>query len=218
MRMTVLITLKKLFGCIDMKDKKQIIWMIVLLGTILLFLITGCKPKQIINERIITRVDSAAVLSLQEQLEVKDLEIDNLKSDLQLVRSENTLLQNEVSTKTTKYDTSKPIVPETGKPPVSEETHTESKTSLEKKLSETETENKELRKENTTITTYNSNLQYQVEQLKNENRTLKARIIPVTLWQKIIGYVYGCFVGIVIGALLWWRFGNTIKSFRLWKK
>lgn len=169
----------------------------------------GCKPKQIINERVITRVDSSAVLRLQEQLDRRSVELDNYKNELQRARDENMLLRQEVSSHTINYDTNAPLKPD-GTYPIASEIKTETKSTLEKKLSETESENKELRSENITITQHNRNLQYEVEQLLNENRSLKAKIIPVTLWQKIKGYVYGCLIGMVIGALLWWRIGKLI--------
>lgn len=187
-------------------NKKQIAWAIILALFIVIFLATGCKPKQIIHERVVTKVDSTAVYSLQKDITAKNIVIENLQRDLQHTREENSKLMSEVSSKTTKYDTSKPIVPETGKPPVAEETVTESKTSLEKKLTETETENIELRRENTLLTTEKTNLGYKVDQLREENRELKSKTTPqagfnfrLALWSLIIGAVLG-----ILGYLFLW--------------
>ncbi len=200
-----------------MKIKKQIILAIIFSVVIILFLLTGCKPKQILNERIVTKVDSSAVMRFQSQLNEKTKENETLNVEINRFREENIRLQNEVSSKTTKYDTSKPIIPETGKPPVSEETHTESKTLLESKLSESETDNRELRKENSSLTVTKTNLEYEVEQLRKENKKLKYKTVQQTGFNfRLAGWSFA--VGLIVGMLLWWKFGSMIKSFRLWKK
>ena len=60
---------------------KEIIWCIILSLGLIIFFATGCKPKEILQEKIITKVDSTAVYSLQEQILSKNLSIEFLQRE-----------------------------------------------------------------------------------------------------------------------------------------
>lgn len=150
---------------------------ILLIGLIALFA-TGCKPKEIITERVITKADSTAIWKLQIKLAQKEVQVSSLELELNKTRSENTRLNSEVSSKRTEYDTSRPVNPDTGKPPVSSETETHTKSQLEKDIQEKETVIQEFRKEVKTLTTKNSNLELEVESFKQENSDLKSKTVP----------------------------------------
>ena len=183
-----------------MKNKIKI----AILSLILAILIS-CKPKQTLTVKTEKVVDSTALVKLKN--EVTELRTENslLQSEINRFRSENSRLQSDVSSNTIKYDTSKPIIPETGKPPVLEETNTKTLSLLENQLNEVETDKKELSKENTSLTVKVTNLENQIEVLSEENEDLKSKIVPVTLWGRIKGYVWGFVVGIVVGVVVRFR-------------
>lgn len=181
--------------------KKQFIWAIVLTVGLVLFFATGCKPKEIIQERTVTKMDSTAVYSLQEENTAKSIVIENLQRELDRTREENIKLLNEVSRYETYYDTDKPIVPETGKPPVSSEITTISSSQLEKNLKEQVKLNAEYRIENETLTRINRNQELIIQSLIEENRDLKEKTIPTTGFN-IKLFLIGVGTGILLIILL----------------
>ena len=185
---------------------KEIIWCIILSLGLIIFFATGCKPKQIIQEKIITKVDSSAVFSLQEQILSKNISIEFLQRELNKSREENSKLQEFIYKYEIYYDTSLPVIPETGKPPISAEITTESKRSLEKTIKELETVNLEYRKEVEALSVKNSNLELTVESLKEENKELESKITPTT------GFNFKLFLaGISTGMILIIVLGLFIK-------
>ena len=178
-------------------ETKRKIWAVILTLGLIIFFATGCKPKQIIQEKIITKVDSSAVFSLQEQILSKSLSIENLQRELNKAREENNKLQEFIYKYEIYYDTSLPVIPETGKPPISSEVITESKRFLENTIKELETINLEYRNEVNSLSLKNSNLELTVKALKEENRILKEKVIP-TGGSKFSSFLWG----IVIGAVL----------------
>jgi len=177
-------------------NKKNIIWAIILTSVLIIFLATGCKPKQIIQERTITKVDSSAVISLKSDLQKKTTEVEMLKSDLERTRDENSRLQEEVSKHEVEYDTSGPVNPQTGKPPVKKETTTVSKSMLERTVKDYEIKIAEYKKEAAALTIRNKNLEYEVNQLRDENRELKEKIVPTTGFNFRL-FFYGVAAGII---------------------
>ena len=181
-----------------MKTKtKQIIWCIILSLGLIIFFATGCKPKQVIQEKIIYKTDSLAITKLRDSLYRQEKKIAILEIDLLRTKEENSKLTNEVSRYETNYDTSKPIVPETGKPPIASEITTISKSQLEKNLKEQVKLNTEYRIENETLTRINRNQELIIQSLQEENRILKEKVIP-TGGSKFSSFLWG----IVIGAVL----------------
>lgn len=176
--------------------RRRFIWTIILIAVLIIFLATGCKPKQIIQEKTVTKVDSTAIVSLKSELQKKTIEVETLKTDLERFREDNTRLQEEVSKYEVEYDTSGPVNPQTGKPPVKKETTTNSKSLLEKMVKDYEIQLSEYKKEVETITTKNNNLEYEVKQLRDENRELKNKIVPTTGFNFRL-FLYGVAAGII---------------------
>lgn len=177
-------------------EYKNIIWTIILTAVLIIFLATGCKPKQIIQERVITKIDSTAVITLKSELQKKNVEVEMIKTDLERFREDNTRLQEEVSKYEVEYDTSGPVNPQTGKPPVKKETTTNSKSLLEKMVKDYEIQLSEYKKEVETITTKKNNLEYEVKQLRDENSELKNKIVPTTGFNFRL-FSYGVAAGII---------------------
>lgn len=183
-----------------MKTKtKQRVWCVILLIGLVAFFATGCKPKEIITERTITKADSTAIWKLQMELSQKEVQVSDLKLELNKTKSENTRLNSEIYRLETLYDTSKPIDPSTGKPPVSSEITTITKNELERTIQEKETIIQEFRKEVETLTAKNSNLELEVKNLKKENSDLKSKAIPAF---SLKSFLWGTAAGAILAILL----------------
>lgn len=170
--------------------------LLLLLFTTLLFLV-GCKPKQIITEKVVTKIDSTAVISLKNELHAKEIQVENLKTDFKRLSDENTRLMSESSSHTINYDTAAPVDPHTGKYPIASETITQSKSLLEKTIKEFEILEQEYNNEIYKLTKENQNLEYTLETLKEENHSLKEKITPTT------GFNFKLFfAGMIFGIVL----------------
>lgn len=153
--------------------------LLLLLLATLLFLV-GCKPKQIITEKVVTTIDSSAVISLKNELHAKEIQIETLKTNFKRFSDENSRLLSEASSHTINYDTAAPVDPHTGKYPIASETITQSKSLLDKTIKEFEILEQEYNNEIYKLTQENQSLEYTLEALKVENRTLKEKITPTT--------------------------------------
>ena len=169
---------------------------------LIILLLVGCKPKQIIQERVVTKVDSTAVLSLQHQVSARNIVIEMMRSEIEATREENVRLQGEVSKHEINYNTEPPVSPETGKYPIASEVITESRTMLEKSIKEFEMLKQEYRKEAEALTQKNSNLELTIESLRDENRELTAKITPTTGFNFRLFFT-GMGVGVVLMIALW---------------
>lgn len=188
-------------------NRKQIIWAIILTTAIITFLLTGCKPKQIITEKVVTKVDSTAITSLKSELQKKIIEIELLKTDLERSRYEISRLASESSSHTINYDTTAPVNPETGKYPILQETITSTKSQLDKAVKEMEVLRQEYNREVTHIETEKSNLQLTIKALREENSELNKKITPTA------GFNFRLFgIGMIAGMLL------LIAGYILWGK
>lgn len=189
--------------------KKEIIWFIILLSAIILFFATGCKPQQIITEKVVTKVDSTAVTSLKTELVKKDAEVDALKSELERTREEIIRLASESSSHTINYDTTAPVNPQTGKYPVLQEIITNTKSQLDRTIKEMETLRQEYNRELNSLTTKNNDLELTVETLKNENTDLKEKTTQTTGFNFKLFFV-GVFIGIIITIVIYFLLKSII--------
>ncbi len=137
-----------------------------------LFFLVGCKTKHTISEKTITKTDSTAIWNLNDSLDKKETLTAILQSDLRRLSDENTRLLNETSTHLISYDTSVPMNPQTGKPPIASEVITISKSTLEQTKKEYETLLQTSTLKNETLTRQNRDLHLTVEKLTNENKQL----------------------------------------------
>jgi hypothetical protein len=168
--------------------------MVVLL--IILLIIIGCKPKQIIQEKVVTKIDSSQVVTLKDELQKKTIEVELLKTDLERTRDENIRLQSEVSSHVINYDTGAQIKPD-GQYPKANETITQSKVVYENTIKQLEFLSQSYGKKVDSLITLNRNLQQSIELVTNENKSLSEKTTPTT------GFNFRLFlIGIVVGILL----------------
>ena len=141
----------------------------------ILQLLSGCKPNQLVTEKIVTKIDNTAVWNLEKELHKKELRVTLLETDLKRAKDENINLSSEISKHEIHYDTSAPVDTATGRPPVSSEIITINKSWIEKTIKEYETLIQQTSTQNETLTTENTNLQLTVKTLVNENKELKEK-------------------------------------------
>lgn len=186
--------------------------LLLLLLATLLFLV-GCKPKQIITEKVVTTIDSSAVISLKNELHAKEIQIETLKTNFKRLSDENSRLLSEASSHTINYDTAAPVDPHTGKYPIASETITQSKSLLEKTIKEFEILEQEYNNEIFKLTRENQNLDYTLEALKEENHSLKEKITPTSGFNFKLFFA-GMIFGIVL-ILISIAFKNKILSLKI---
>lgn len=153
----------------------------------------SCKPKQIIQDRYISTVDSAAVLTLKEVIAHQWSEIVLLKTTTERLRDENTTLLNETQQHEITYDTSGTVTD--GKYPISSEVITTSKSILERTIKEQENIIQEYKKEINIVTIKNSNLEYITESLRNEVKELKSKTVPSFSFKS---FMWGVGAGLIL--------------------
>lgn len=166
----------------------------------ILQLLSGCKPNQLVTEKVITKIDSTAVWNLEKELYNRELRITLLETDLKRAKDENINLRNEISKHEIYYDTSAPVDTATGRPPVSSEITTINKSWIEKTMKESETLIQQTSTENETLTTENINLQLTVKTLVNENKELKDKI-TASVSTKFRLFFIGLMAGILLSLL-----------------
>jgi hypothetical protein len=173
--------------------------MVVLL--IILLIIIGCKPKQIIQEKVVTKIDSSQVITLKDELKKKTIEVELLKTDLERTRDENIRLQSEVSSHVINYDTGAQIKPD-GQYPKASETITQSKSIYENTIKQLEFLSQSYGKKVDSLITLNKNLQQSIELVTNENKSLSEKTTPTTGFNFRL-FLMGVMVGILLCFILW---------------
>lgn len=174
---------------------KQLFVKILILSSLLL--IYGCKPNQIITEKIYSQIDSSALSIYESEFFQKESLIASLQSDLNRFKEENINLKSEMSRLEIYYDTNAPIDNITRKPPVSSEIITINNNWLQNSIKQNEILLKEAKNEIDNQNTKNSNLYLIIESLKEENKNIKAKTLSGSRFN---GKMF--FIGIVSGIVL----------------
>ena len=179
--------------------KKYILHVAILM--IILLIIIGCKPKQIIQEKVVTKIDSSQIITLKDELQKKTIEVELLKTDLERTRDENIRLQSEVSSHVINYDTGAQIKPD-GQYPIANETITQSKSIYENTIKQLEFLSQSYGKKVDSLITLNRNLQQSIELVTNENKSLSEKTTPTTGFNFRL-FLIGVIVGILLCFILW---------------
>ena len=182
--------------------------MVLILFAIIVF--AGCKPQQILTERVVKVTDSTLISKLNDEIYSKEVRIGVLESDLKRSVEENIRLLNEVSSHVINYDTGAQINPQTGKYPIANETITETKSSLEKTVKEYEQQVTEQKDSLQTLSTYKRELESEVNTLKKENKDLKEKA-TVDSGLNLRLFLFGLFLGAIITFIARYFIKNKLK-------
>ena len=157
--------------------------------------IIGCKPSQVITEKVFIKTDSTAVLELKEDIEYKGNKIIMLESELKQIKEDVFNESNYQHKHEIFYDTNSTINSLTGKFPISSEIISENSSVVERKqreyLNQLENTNIEIAE----LLTKNSELKQTVERLLDEKRSVETkvkRVLRVGWW--VLGLVVGFFI------------------------
>ena len=155
----------------------------------------GCKPAQVVTERVLIKSDSTAVLELKEETEFKGNKIMMLESELKQIKEDVFNESNYQHKHEIFYDTTSIIDSLTGKFPISSEIIFENSFIVERKqreyLNQLENTNIEIAE----LITINSDLKQTVERLQDEKRSVETkerRVLRVGWW--VLALVLGLFV------------------------
>lgn len=181
---------------------------VIMILYFLFFLFTSCKPREIIIDRTVYRVDSTAVWKLQIELSQKTLINQQLTTEIERVRNENISLKNEIYKYEIYYDTSQPTNPDTGKPPISSEITTLAKSELEKSLQEKETIIQELKSELEYLVQMNEDKNIEIEVLKQENKDIKTKASQSFNFKS---FLWGVLAGIIINVAAYFAIRRLIR-------
>jgi len=163
--------------------------------SLIILLLVSCKQKQIVSEQISSHSDSTKVFFYENEISKKENIITALQSDLKHYKQENIKLRNVTSSHQIKYDTSLPINSQTNKHPISYEVFTSNKTHREKNIIEDDILLQYTYNENKSLNTELNKQKLVIENLKNENKILKAENITDSRFRILI-------IGIVIGSVI----------------
>ena len=194
--------------------KKSLISFFSLWGSvmILLFVIvcTSCSSAKKVEK---TKSDIALNSELESKKKVDETTNVKTVASGETASSKNTQTSEnqskEKETKTTKYDTSQPIVPGTGKPPVAEQTTTKEKTLSQKDnkiLEETRTKNNLLIEENKRLKQTNDSLLSIKAKESSKSETEKTTSFPFWKYLSIV-------LGIILLIFVFDKFGFWPKLF-----
>ena len=141
--------------------------------SVLLLFVVGCKPGQIVSERLATKTKDSVVLELRDSLHAKQNELSLVSAKLERLRLESINLSNETHRHELYYDTYALPDSATGMYPLASEIITSNSSRLYKAVEDYEILLKEAEREINTLTTKNSNLQMHIESLTNEDYRLE---------------------------------------------
>lgn len=100
------------------RTKKQIAWTIIIAAGIALFMATGCKAtKTTSKQEIKAETETRAQVTTDGKATAKS----ETESDRESTYRVNDASDTETTSTTITYDTSKPVLPETGRPPIASE-------------------------------------------------------------------------------------------------
>ena len=180
-----------------LSDNLRVMIKKLLLVFLLVFLfvsIIGCKPSQVITEKVFIKTDSTAVLELKEDIEYKGNKIIMLESELKQIKEDVFNESNYQHKHEIFYDTNSTINSLTGKFPISSEIISENSSVVERKQKEFLNQLENTNIEIAELLTKNSELKQTVERLLDEKRSVETkakRVLRVGWWLVclVVGFV-----------------------------
>lgn len=169
------------------------LWVILIVATM-----GGCKPVQTVQEKLVTTVDSTAVLMLEKELKQEKQENITLKTALEKSREEISRLETDMLIHTINYYTAG-VINESGKYPIASETITTSNSVLKTTIKESEIKLLEYEKEVKAIMNAKRNLEYKVESLTEQIGELKSKTKPRF---NLKSFIWGAAAGVLLALIL----------------
>ena len=163
-----------------------------------LFMLGGCKPKQVVNEQYATVTDSTSVLQMSDSLQIKEWQMSVLRTQLYRFIEENFNLESKTLQKEIYYDTSAQIDSVSGRHPVLSEVVTTNIITLEKSLKDHEALLKEDSIVKTNVSTLSSNIDLKIDKLLDETRSVESE--PV--YNSNMRYMLVCLVVVLFLVLV----------------
>jgi len=168
----------------------------ILVLSLILISIGGCKPTRIVTEKIDYRIDSTLVTHLKTELEKTTEENRILKTNLERTRDEIITLRSTMSVYEINYDTAAVVKPD-GYYPIAREVKTESMVVYENKMQEKEKLITELNQTIESLTKLNENISEELNLVKSENSDLFNETKQTT------GFNFRLFfIGVAVGFIL----------------
>ena len=168
---------------------------------IILVILAGCKPKQVVTEKVAGTSDSTSTLAIQAELSERESKVDSISAYLEALREIKSQLLEEVSRHEIKYDTSALVNPETWKYPIAEEVKTESRVAYENKINEQMEQTVVLIRDLSRTSTENIFLEQEVSRLKSENRELMKKVTPTAGFNLRL-FLAGAIAGIILAIAI----------------
>src|SRR5690554_3427418 len=136
----------------------------------LLFVLGGCKPKQLVNENVVNKLDSSAVWQLNDSIQIKEWQMSVLKSHLNRFIEDNFNLVSEMWKREIYYDTNAAFDSVSGKHPVLGEIVTTNIISVDKAKRDSLVFTRVDTIDKTNITTQNSNIGLRIDKSIDVNK------------------------------------------------
>ena len=136
----------------------------------LLFVLGGCKPKQLVNEHVVNKLDSSAVWQLNDSIQIKEWQMSVLKSHLNRFIEDNFNLVSEMWKREIYYDTNAAIDSVSGRHPVLGEIVTTNIISVDKAKRDSLVFTRVDTIDKTNITTQNSNIGLMIDKSIDVNK------------------------------------------------
>ncbi len=151
-----------------------------------LLMLGGCKPKQLMNEQHVIKMDSTAVFEFNDSLQVREWQMTVFRTHLNRLIEDSFNLESKMLKKEVFYDTSAQKDSVSGKYPLSSEVETTNIITLERSLKNHEAHIKDDLIEKTDVSIQNSNISYKVEKEIDENKIVETKLLHKTSLKYIL--------------------------------
>ena len=140
-----------------------------------LLILGGCKPKQLVSEQYVAKMDSSVVLQMNDSVQINERQLSVLKTHLNLFIEDNLKLEGKTLKKEIYYDTGAPIDSVSGKHPILKEIFTTNIIRYDESHKDYEVMLVEDSTEKVSISTQITNISHKVEKVIDENKSVKTK-------------------------------------------
>ena len=160
----------------------------------LLFVLGGCKTNQLVNEHVVTKLDSSAVWQLNDSIQIKEWQMSVLKSHLNRFIEDNFNLVSEMWKREIYYDTNAAIDSVSGRHPVLGEIVTTNIISVDKAKRDSLVFTRVDTIDKTNITTQNSNIGLRIDKSIDVNKHVETEPIYKARLRYLLVFIVVVFI------------------------